>query len=78
MNTMPGYRNRQLSASQRLEILERVREGYTHSHLAMIYGVSRARVGQIANADEAKINEWVRIANLPDLKPQNDPDDHTD
>ena len=75
---MAGYRKRTLSATQRLEILERVREGYTHSHLASIYGVSRARVGQIANADESKVLEWIRVANLPELKPQNDPDDQND
>ena len=70
MNTMPSYRTRKLSAEQRLEIIDRVREGYTHSHLALIYGVSRARIGQVANADEASILEWVRISKLPKLDPQ--------
>jgi len=70
VNTMPSYRTRKLSAEQRLEIIDRVREGYTHSHLALIYGVSRARIGQVANADEASILEWVRISKLPKLDPQ--------
>ncbi len=67
---MPSYRTRKLSAEQRLEIIDRVREGYTHSHLALIYGGSRARIGQVANADEASILEWVRISKLPKLDPQ--------
>ena len=67
-------RNRKLTATQRLQIVDRVREGYTHAHLAKIYGVSRPRIGQIANADEATVALWEKSANLPPLEDQTDPD----
>ena len=68
-------RNRKLTAKQRLVIVDRVREGYTHSHLAKIYGVSRPRIGQIANADEATIALWEKSANLPPLEDQTNPEE---
>ena len=78
LSIMGKFRNRQLSAKQRLKILDHVREGYTHSHIASIYGVSRARIGQIANADADAILEWTRIAELPDLEAKNTPDESND
>ena len=72
MRPMSKFRLRQLTAKQRLEILDHVREGYTHSHLASIYGVSRARIGQIANATDEAVLEWVRVSKLPDLKSDSD------
>jgi len=63
-----GFRRKKLSAEQRIEIVERVRKGYLHSHLAIIYGVSRPRISQISKASDEQIEEWVRIANLPPLK----------
>ena len=63
-------RNRKLTAKQRLVIVDRVREGYTHSHLAKIYGVSRPRIGQIANAAL-----WEKSANLPPLEDQTNPEE---
>lgn len=65
---MPSpIRNRKLSAKQRLEIIDYVREGYTHQQLASKYGVSRPRIGQIVHADEAQIALWEKSANLPPL-----------
>lgn len=68
-------RNRKLTPSQRLEIIDRVREGYTHAHLASIYGVSRPRIGQIAHSDEATVALWEKAANLPVLDNQTIPDE---
>jgi len=62
-----AFRKRKLTAHQRVEIVNRVREGYTHSHLATVYGVSRARIGQVAAATDEEIEKWVHIANLPPL-----------
>ena len=70
---MGSVRTRKLTAKQRLEIVDRVREGYTHAHLASIYGVSRPRIGQIAQADEATLALWEKNANLPPLEDQTDP-----
>ena len=66
-----AMRNRKLTAVQRLEILDYISQGYTHSHLASIYGVSRSRIGQIANADDSQILEWERVAKLPPIDPDN-------
>ena len=69
---MTTFRSRKLSAAQRLEIVDHIRQGYTHQHLASIYGVSRSRIGQIANATDEQLAEWERVAALPDLESQND------
>ena len=66
---MTSYRHRVTSAKVRLEILDKCREGYTRSHLAKIYGVSKTRVTQIANATESQIALWEKKAELPDLEP---------
>ena len=66
---MTSYLHRGTSAATSLEILDKCREGYTRSHLARIYGVSKTRVTQIANATEAQIALWEKKADLPELEP---------
>ena len=62
------FRNRKLSAVQRLEILDKVEKGYTHSYLASIYGVSKQRISQLANASDDQVAEWEKLAALPSLE----------
>lgn len=65
---MPSvFRVRKLNALQRLEAYDLIHKGYRHKDLAKKYGVSRARITQIANATAKQLQIWMQQAELPPL-----------